>query len=569
MGGGLLQLVANGSQDVYLTGNPQITFFKVVYRRHTNFSIEPCEQNWNAMGDFGRNLTCTLNRTGDLIHTMHVVINLPAVDASSSLYWGYVGRLGHALISETKVEIGGQIIDEQYGDWLNIWYELTVPGQKVSYSKMIGDVVEMTNIDNLGKPNYILYIPLKFWFNVQSGLALPIIALQYHDIRVSVQLNTWNNCVNYMGSTPPPTQKITDCFLLIDYIYLDSDERKKFSQMAHEYLIEQLQWYNSEIITGMYNKYKLNFNHPCKYVVWAPHLERYNNRTNWLAHANQTNGLWSQAKDLFAKLMAIACSGPVAGVVPTTSPTITNTTILLPIEFLTPATQATLTLGEIVELNKLESGGFTTEMLSKITIQWIVDMIVYDISGNPSQVYFSLDNAIILINNLSIQDISQPISILIGSTTNPASTTAEMVMNSYGVSIINTMNYGNMIDGTDNPVYSAKIQLNGHDRFQPLDGNYFNYVQAYQHFSNTPSDGINVFSFALKPEEYQPTGTCNFSRIDNAVLEIDLGLYNQPTDQTTYIPYIGTSFGSLLNIYAKNYNVLRIVSGMAGLAYNA
>ena len=137
MGGGLIQLIAYGPQDIYLTGNPQITFFKVVFKRHTNFSIEPSEQSWNAVGNFGRTISCIINRSGDLVSNMHVVVSLPAIDACSNIVWGYVSRLGHAIISSTKVEIGGQLIDEQYNDWLNIWYELTVLDQKNSYMNMI------------------------------------------------------------------------------------------------------------------------------------------------------------------------------------------------------------------------------------------------------------------------------------------------------------------------------------------------------------------------------------------------------------------------------------------------
>ena len=154
MAGGLMQLVAYGAQDIYLTGNPEITFFKVVFKRHTNFSIEPVEQSWNATGDFGKKVTCVVNRTGDLLYNMHVVVSLPAIDASG-ISWGYVNRLGHALIVETTIEIGGQIIDDQYSDWLNIWYELAhKTGQEASYAAMIADVPTMTNINMYAKPAY-------------------------------------------------------------------------------------------------------------------------------------------------------------------------------------------------------------------------------------------------------------------------------------------------------------------------------------------------------------------------------------------------------------------------------
>ena len=188
MGGGLMQLVAYGAQDVYLTGSPQITFFKVVYRRHTNFSVEPIPQTFNGASDFGRTVTCTINRNGDLITNMYVNINLaPVTDISGGDDFGYVRRLGLAIVQHYKIEIGGSKLDEQYGDWLNIWYELShKTGQERGYSRMVGDVPELTNINTTNKPQYLMYVPLQFWFNRNNGLALPLIALQYHDVRVTI-----------------------------------------------------------------------------------------------------------------------------------------------------------------------------------------------------------------------------------------------------------------------------------------------------------------------------------------------------------------------------------------------
>jgi len=175
MGGGLMQLVAYGAQDVYLSGNPQITFFKIVYRRHTNFSVEPIQQTWNGAAEFGRTVTCNINRNGDLITNMYIAVKLAA--QSKTVPWGFVSRLGHAMVQTCKVEIGGSKIDEQYGDWLNIWYELTHKvGQERGYAKMIGDVQELTNVSTDATTAYQMYVPLQFWFNRHNGLALPLIA---------------------------------------------------------------------------------------------------------------------------------------------------------------------------------------------------------------------------------------------------------------------------------------------------------------------------------------------------------------------------------------------------------
>ena len=176
MAGGLMQLVAYGAQDVYLTGSPEVTFFKNIYRRHTNFSVEPIEQTFNGTCDFGKTVTCEINRNGDLVTKMYLYLHLPAV-AGDQGEWGYARRLGHAVIDEVKVEIGGSEIDEHYGDWLNIWHELTRnPNHDRGYDQMIGNVSSLTMVNKNEKPEHKLYIPLQFWFNRNNGLALPLIA---------------------------------------------------------------------------------------------------------------------------------------------------------------------------------------------------------------------------------------------------------------------------------------------------------------------------------------------------------------------------------------------------------
>ena len=148
-------------------------------------------------------------------------------------------------------------------------------------------------------------------------------------------------------------------------------------------------------------------------------------------------------------------------------------------------------------------------------------------------------------------------------------TAAQSWVDTYGISVVDHFNYGNFLNRSGNPVVAAKLQLNGSDRFQERDGHYFNYVQPFQHFSNTPADGINVYSFALKPEDHQPSGTCNFSRIDNATLNIRLGKDNQEAKGDYINDFIGgNNSNSIVNIYAVNYNVLRVMSGMAGAAYS-
>ena len=555
-----MQLVAYGAQDVYLSGNPQITFFKVVYRRHTNFSVEPVQQVWNGAADFGRTVTCNINRNGDLISNMYVAVLLNSTTPNSARPWGFVKRLGHAMIDSCKVEIGGSKLDEQYGDWLNIWYELTHKvGQERGYSKMIGDIDNLTNVSDNEKRSYQLYVPLQFWFNRNNGLALPLIALQYHDVRVTVQLRSAVDLVNYSVTQPLTSElpSMADCYLLIDYIYLDSEERKRFAQASHEYLMEQLQFTGSESLTGSNNKYRLNFNHPCKYLVWAPQLERYMTRTNWISYAFDND--WNSARDRFAKIISAAASN---GIDYTAGTDITVDLASVP------------TQGDLIQATLSANGGITSDLLSKIDVRFVAlssgsgggnDIPIAQGADDAELLQNLLDNAVVTRNELTMEDISLTLEQL----QDGASTEASTVLGLASLSVINYHNYGNFIDGSDNPVCEAKLQLNGHDRFQERDGNYFNYVQPHQHFSNTPSDGVNVYSFALKAEDHQPTGTCNFSRIDNATLQIRCGLYNTVGDSNYINNYIGgSSSNSNLNIYTVNYNILRIMSGMGGLAYS-
>merc|ERR1711990_132937 len=252
MGGGLMQLVAYGAQDIYLTGNPQITFFKVVYRRHTNFSMEAIEQTFNGSADFCKRVTCTVSRNGDLMHKVYLQVTVPACTD------GYVPNLGQALIKFAEVEIGGQRIDKHYGDWMHIWNELSQEaGKKVGYNDMIGAALGADSAET------DLYIPLEFWFCRNPGLALPLIALQYHEVKVNIEFRALSELTATAGLS------LSAASLYVDYIYLDTDERRRFAQVSHEYLIEQVQFTGDESVSSVSNKIELNFNHPCKELVWV------------------------------------------------------------------------------------------------------------------------------------------------------------------------------------------------------------------------------------------------------------------------------------------------------------
>ena len=317
MGGGLMQLVAYGAQDVYLTGNPQITFWKVTYRRYTNFSIESIEQTFNGQADFGRRVTCTISRNGDLAYRTYLQVTLPeinqamanqfngtATSPNNGVYARWLDFPGEQLISQVEVEIGGQRIDRQYGDWMHIWQQLTLTAeQQRGYYKMVGNTTQLTFITDPSfaaidgpcssdaprqvcaprnaLPETTLYVPFQFWYCRNPGLALPLIALQYHEVKINLDLRPIDECLwavsslgdcdssNALKVRTAYNQSLVAASLYVDYVFLDTDERRRMAQNPHEYLIEQLQFTGDESVGSSSNKIKLNFNHPCKELVWV------------------------------------------------------------------------------------------------------------------------------------------------------------------------------------------------------------------------------------------------------------------------------------------------------------
>ena len=289
MGGGLMQLVAYGAQDAFLTGNPQITFFKIVYRRHTNFASESIEQTFTGTCDFGRKVTCTIARSGDLISKMYMQVTLPQYDCGPNGKWAWVSRVGHALLNSIELEIGGSRIDKQYGDWLNVWYEVARNwAQDRGYDILIANTTELTTLSQ-SHNSATLYIPLKFFCNRHDGLAIPLIALQYHETKVNIEFRPLAQCVNYSGKPNFNGLTMQESSLYVDYIYLDAEERKRFAQAQHEYLIEQLQFGGDESVNSTNQKFRLNFNHPCKALYWNLKLGKYTSGLPFLAYDPNNN----------------------------------------------------------------------------------------------------------------------------------------------------------------------------------------------------------------------------------------------------------------------------------------
>jgi len=508
MAGGLMQLVAYGAQDIYLSGNPQITFFKVVYRRHTNFSMESIEQTFSGTADFGKKVTATISRNGDLVHRMYVVATLPAVVGVAGGEFRWLNWVGHVLVKNYEVQIGGQRIDKHYGDWLHIWNELTqTAGHQAGYANMVGNVPRLTQAISLGAdtPPVELFIPLQFWFCRNPGLALPLIALQYHEVKVEVEFRSKADCHWTQGNAS--TVGALTSSLWVDYVYLDTDERRRFAQVSHEYLIEQLQFTGDESTTVTSNKIKLNFNHPCKELIWVTQKDSVIDAT---VTGNMGGEQWFNYTDaLDLSYSSGTPSDPLGGGMGTAAFHSSNFPYSLPYT------------GIVHEAGNAASNTGSTVNLNSTSLSF------YDLLGPD------------VINNGA--DLAAPFTV-----SETGANIGGMVASAWSSGLP-------VLDAGQNPTSTAKLQLNGHDRFSQRNGRYFNLVQPYQHHTNVPATGINCYSFALKPEDHQPSGTCNFSRIDNATLQLT---------------HTGATGASKVRVYAINYNVLRIMSGMGGLAYS-
>jgi hypothetical protein len=527
MGGGLLQLVSYGAQDIYISGSPQITFWKVLYKRHTNFAMESIEVTFNGQADFNKRVVAVINRNADLMYRTYVQVVLPTVDLQTGTMnrFRWLNYVGHRLIKRVEIEIGSQLIDRQYGDWMQIWTQLSQDvGTVAALDDMIGNThdlvlmkdrrgytldascagTELTNscASRAGTPAKTLYIPLHFWFCRNPGLAIPLIALQYHEVRINVEFEQFINCCYYElqsgGALSTSIQSLTAASLYVDYVYLDTEERRRFAQQTHEYLIEQVQHTGAESITSSSNKIQLNFNHPVKELIWVVQRDSF-----------------------------VVCA--------------------------TPAPVDIAEVGGCQPFNY--SDDYTTEGV-------VMDVLARGslIGGAPATV----------VPTTSLDGPSGPYTGGLGFASGPSLSSASWMdngaTNDAGAVFESTTNYllakvvlesGVKCQGK-NPVEVAKLQLNGQDRFTEREGRYFSVVQPFQHHTRTPqSTGINVYSFALKPEEHQPSGTCNFSRIDKATLQLTVSVSTVRSGRTAQV-----------RVYAVNYNVLRVTSGMGGLAYS-
>jgi hypothetical protein len=447
-----MQLVAYGAQDVYLTGQPKVTFFQAVYKRHTNFAMENIQQTVNgSAGNSGR-VSVTIARNGDLVGNMYIALtpitptlsNLTSNNNITDMCW-----VAERAIAAVELTIGGQRIDKHYQTWFRLYAETFLgESDKIAYGKMTSSsALSVTNSTSR------VYLPLLFFFNRNPGLFLPLIALQYHEVRLDFDLTNYYQ--SYFGTNAVE--------VWANYVYLDTEERRRFAQKGHEYLIEQVQHTGGDTITNSTETSasltRLSFNHPVKELIWC-----YQNPA--ISATTNLNAMWNF----------------------TTS---------------TSNVQMTVAPGSVA------AGAFSSGLLP------------HEI-GCPHL----MGNCASTSNLYMIEEGDR-----------------NAVVGGYEVG----------------PMHQFKLVLNGQDRFKEQLGKYFNQYQPFLYHTGTPYCGIYVYSFALQPEEHQPTGTCNFSRIDNAQVSVNLKSTGGAAVSAGY---------TLQKMFAVNYNILRIQSGMGGLAFS-
>jgi|TARA_Y100000389_G_scaffold105527_1_gene102419 hypothetical protein len=449
MPGGLIQLVAYGSQNVYLNGNPSVSFFKKVYKTHTNFSAESMKVVFNK-NEINYNqstiLIAKIARNADLVQEVYFSFKIPDIkkknnNANERENFQFVKYLGEVMIENYKIYIGGTLMDTQYGEWLHIWNELSIESsKKYGYDKLIGNIPELympdiynnLNMNEIQIDSRRLYVPLKFWFNKNPGLALPLIALQYHEIEIHIEIRPLKELIKINNVAPlnkdvvmkyfNDTDKLNiEPYLEVNYVFLDTVERNYIAVNSHDYLIEQVVRISFDSVQeNAVNTLVLQ--NPVKEIIWVLNRNDVNTTNEWFDYTdNQT-----------------------------------------------------------------------------------IQSVYEDESGCRCSVERQKEKEILK---------------------------------------------------------SATFLFNGIERIEEKDGSYFNLIQPYQHHSVVPSPGIYVYSFSLLPEQFQPSGACNMSRINNIELRTSIiSPQEPPTGETTY-KYD-------MRVYIVNYNFLRVQGGLGGLAFS-
>jgi hypothetical protein len=506
MTGGFLQLVSYGAQDFYLTGNPQISFFKAVYRRYTNFSMDYYRINPENNIGISETTTTTykfkIDRNGDLISNIFLVFTLPEIFSSNNTNFRWVENLGSSSVEQVSIFIGGNLIDQHYGDWFYIWHELTLPlSRRSAYNQLIGNVPEMYNPElsprfttypNKSKDNNIpsiqsriVRLPLIFWFNRNPSMALPLVSLQYYPVEIQVEF-----------------KPITDLYTIVD----------KFSDGT---LIEETNNINS-----------------------------FNSRIK--ANKNQTSYLKSNGINNFVKDTSI----------------VTDTAGNIISFNIDPHLEINYIFLDKEEMNKFAKSEH------KYLIEQVTRKRFKDVLGNVTldlKLHHPVSCLIIIPRRSDHEDRNEWNNytnwITRGTPWNSYNEFFEPFFNDENAKeVIGNSNYD--IKGNENIIKSLSLKLNGVERFSEKDSDFYNLAQSYNYAKNTPSRGILFYSFSLDPFDYQPSGSCNMSRFNDIKLSI------KTTDTPIVAGQTKNLYDYVVDVYAINYNVLRITGGQGNLEFS-
>lgn len=541
MAGGLIQLVAHGAQDVYLTSDPQITFFKLLYRRHTNFSAESIVQNFSSAANFGETVSCTLTRSGDLIGKIFLHVEIPAIpkfinsntgeeDKIKKMAW--VQNLGYALIQEISIEIGGKLIDRQYGEWLYIWSELTNK-QDRALDKMIGNVPSIYQFTN-GKTGYKLYIPLQFWFCRNSGLSLPLTALSSSDVKIIISFRKLEEC--YRIGPTHSIEMVEDIipFKSGDYIEQTIKNQTIYGYViGYNYLSKKL--YYIKIVSPTATK--KTFESIQTTTISDTILDNNDNAVNTsyriynvITHTYATPR--PNSKEIMEQLN-----------IPQ-RPKLVNACLYVDFVYLDDDERSKFVktnheyLIEQIQFNQMV-GISSPNVKQKLAL------------NHPCKAHYWVIQMDSLVGTGTIND-------LFNYTTSPIHyPKKDAYINNLPVA---TMNNQNRLDNHDryygkNILITGKLMTNGQSRFKTRNSEYFNWIEPYEHHHRGSSPGIYTYSFAIYPEEIQPSSAINMSKIDD--INMMMRLHNTITPQNMV----------KIRSYTINYNILRVAFGLGGLVF--
>lgn len=500
MTGGLIQLVANGIEDIYLTRDPEITFFKVVYRRHTNFSIEPIPQNFITPLDFGKKATCVISKRGDLINQIILVMTLPNIpefigkDKLKKFAW--VRKIGLSMIKTIDIIIGDELIDRHYAEWLNIWYELIGPNDR-GLDQMLGNIPELYDFSSF-KNEYTIYVPLQFWFCRNSGSVLPLISLSYNEVKINVELNDADQCFLISPNHWIPVINDFVNFKPFEYIEQKVDDR---------------------VATGLFS-----------------HYDQINKRLYYLKTSNND---FQSVKTQNPVTMEIAINQSFDS--QNIKYQILNKSGAIAIPAFNSVPQS-----------------YSSTNLVNISLGKCFLLVNYVFLDNDERITFLknkheyLIEHVLPLNKYTIENTNALLNIdLIGP--------CKFIVWTVQLKFLKTILHDNF-NYTDNKtgkslIIKETLLIDGQDRITLNEYEYYNYIEPYKYFPRAPSEGINVYSFSLFPDKFQPSGSSNMSYLNNFQIKLQLN------------PIISSANPSLFNGYALVYNVLQINKGVAGLVF--